>query len=1326
MGTKALTSTSTYTRTPARLLFTLLVALSLVATNLAGFGALSGWADEPPYPWDGSDGSPDQTDSSIHLEDECNSRTDDQPRNGNNYKLNNIQDAGTPVFTTGNVSGKGDICDVYLDLTSDGDDVYLYFGWSRYSSEGAVNISLELQKGELAPSCEGDNPDFFGAGGCNPFANRQDGDLLLTFDFDPVPVIYTQVWQAGAWSPEAELDTDQVPEISLDNPAKNATLFGEAVINLTEAGVLPSSGDECVTFATVLPFSQTGNSPTAELFDVVLQGFPGPRITNCGLLYVEKVTVPDNIPGAFDVTLYGGPKGYTVQNSPYTTTLIDHGGKETFQDLLAGSTYRLDEDVPPGWDLTSISCTLNGSPAQDGAGNITIQAAKTTNCIVTNEARLPKVTLNKTVVNSWGGTATAADFTPRFAGQDRAWGQEFTVSPGSYTASELAKTTNDAGKYLADAWAGSCSANGALTVSLGGTYTCSITNRDQPAKLVLEKTVVNNHGGTKTKGDFTPRIDGDVKAWDTTYDLAAGSYAISEDAVAGYAAGDWGGACSPDGSLQLAIGQSATCTITNIDVAPGLTVLKNVQNQHGGDAKPEDFQLYISHEEAVDEPITEAEPPEAALMTVTTEPEGEEDELDEAPGPGSTEPEPLEEEELLVTDDATALGAPAMTTVTETRSIKHGDSPTVEAYVEYTLSEDLLPGYELVGIACVDNETKASVSHPVALTEGQSVTCTITNRDEQPTLTVTKVVTNDDGGELGVTEFPLTYNGVSATSGVSNNVLANQSYTVTEEQQDGYELTRIDCGGKGATTEADSFDVTLAPGEHVTCTLSNDDIAPEITVVKEVIGGSAAPDDFALTLNGEPVLSGSTTKVTAGETYTVGETSIANYRQTGLSCVETGTTTTVTHPVVPALAQSITCTITNTFTPPPPPPPPPGVPGISLEKQVSVAGGPWLDADTAPGPVAQVGQNVRFRFIVSNTGATTLTGFTLTDNVYSTAGCALPASLAPGATASCTIGPLAATAGQHTNIGTVTSSGLTATDPANYFGEGPGIQVVKTADTDEAQVGDVVTYTYVVTNIGNVTLTGVMLEDDIIGVIDLPAEGLTLDPGESVTVTATYTITEDDAAVGSVTNIATASGQPPTGQRVSDTDDATVDVPAVLPIVLEPGVSIVKAATGGVTEDDDGNLVANVDDVVTYTYVITNTGDEALGDLTLVDDKIGDLTDALRSELLAAIGDLEFPVGESVTVTAGYRPTAADAANGSVTNIAIVSAVGVESGVEVDADDSETVDVAEVLDVVISQPAPALPRTGADAHLLFTLGLLMAAMGAAVLLFAPRRRRSER
>ena len=54
-------------------------------------------------------------------------------------------------------------------------------------------------------------------------------------------------------------------------------------------------------------------------------------------------------------------------------------------------------------------------------------------------------------------------------------------------------------------------------------------------------------------------------------------------------------------------------------------------------------------------------------------------------------------------------------------------------------------------------------------------------------------------------------------------------------------------------------DEVLPAGGHKSCTITNDDIAPTLTltkVVNKTHGGTANPDDFKLTVGSSPVLSG--------------------------------------------------------------------------------------------------------------------------------------------------------------------------------------------------------------------------------------------------------------------------------------------------------------------------------------------------------------------------------------------------------------------------------------------------------------------------------------
>ena len=96
------------------------------------------------------------------------------------------------------------------------------------------------------------------------------------------------------------------------------------------------------------------------------------------------------------------------------------------------------------------------------------------------------------------------------------------------------------------------------------------------------------------------------------------------------------------------------------------------------------------------------------------------------------------------------------------------------------------------------------------------------------------------------------------------------------------------------------------------------------------------------------------------------------------------------------------------------------------------------------------------------------------------------------------------------------------------------LTVTKSATpTTVTAAGDVVTYTFRVTNTGNVTVTDpVVTERSFTGTGTAPVATCppgALAPGASVDCTATYTVTQADIDAGSIANTATATGTPPAG-----------------------------------------------------------------------------------------------------------------------------------------------------------------------------------------------------
>ena len=101
--------------------------------------------------------------------------------------------------------------------------------------------------------------------------------------------------------------------------------------------------------------------------------------------------------------------------------------------------------------------------------------------------------------------------------------------------------------------------------------------------------------------------------------------------------------------------------------------------------------------------------------------------------------------------------------------------------------------------------------------------------------------------------------------------------------------------------------------------------------------------------------------------------------------------------------------------------------------------------------------------------------------------------------------------------------------------------IEKTAlPTTYSAVDDVIAYSYLVTNTGDVTISGpITIDDDKSTDESCPAGDLA--PNANLTCTATYTVTQADLDAGSVTNVASASGTDPNAATVtSPTDSETV------------------------------------------------------------------------------------------------------------------------------------------------------------------------------------------
>src|SRR5690625_3092718 len=305
------------------------------------------------------------------------------------------------------------------------------------------------------------------------------------------------------------------------------------------------------------------------------------------------------------------------------------------------------------------------------------------------------------------------------------------------------------------------------------------------------------------------------------------------------------------------------------------------------------------------------------------------------------------------------------------------------------------------------------------------------------------------------------------------------------------------------------------------------------------------------------------------------------------------------------------------------------------------------DFDDANGDgVANVGEDINYSITVSNTGNVTLSDINVTDpRIGGNIG--MVHELAPSADSvlsfTYTLTQMDIDSGGVHNIAygegkdpngdpvrdtSSTSNPLNPGDPGydpdcpdctfTPVPQEPAIAVVKTHDLGsipsdgcyDIGVGDEITYTFEVTNEGNVSLTDIDVTD-VLSDISSPSldkgddnNNDTLDVGESWTYTAVYTVTQEAIDTGRITNRATVEGMAPDGSKVSDPSGSGVDNDdeTVIELCQSGDMEMIK---DGDFNDANGDGVANVGEDINYSITVNNIGNVNLKDITISDPKVG-------------------------------------------------------------------------------------------------------------------------
>ena len=187
---------------------------------------------------------------------------------------------------------------------------------------------------------------------------------------------------------------------------------------------------------------------------------------------------------------------------------------------------------------------------------------------------------------------------------------------------------------------------------------------------------------------------------------------------------------------------------------------------------------------------------------------------------------------------------------------------------------------------------------------------------------------------------------------------------------------------------------------------------------------------------------------------------------------------------------------------------------------------------------------------------------------------------------------------------------------------------------DRLEIAEALTLNYeiVLENTGQLDQTGVVVDDTLpdasTGTVSGPVESLTSDNifevGETWTYTVSYPVTSADISAGGnlINNVSITTDQ---YTAESLTDETALATTTIVP--ANPSITVTKTA------DIDTNVPAGV--TVTYTYVVANTGNQTVSNITLADAHNGS-------------GAAPSPTNETLTSDNGIANDSSDAGvNGS-------------------------------------------------------------------------------
>ena len=454
-------------------------------------------------------------------------------------------------------------------------------------------------------------------------------------------------------------------------------------------------------------------------------------------------------------------------------------------------------------------------------------------------------------------SAALGDFTLTTAGGTAE--QSFAnLTPGTYDLAESAL----AGWNLDDATCSDGSTLPNVSVDPGENVTCTFTNTKLDTIVVVKRA----EGGDATFAFTSPQLGTfDLstvkgKAQQAFSNLAPGTYAISEGALAGWTASAADPVCSNGdnaSAVTLAAGETVICTFVNQKEDTIIVEKRTI----GGDgsfafSSPQlgDFSLSTVNGAASQSftglqagtfNISETVPAGWVQSGATCSNGVDPSNINLTPGLTvscvftNTKLSSITVVKRTLGGDASFdfsgdLGSFGLSTVAGTaqRSFANLAAGT------YAVTETALAGWNAAGASCSDGSSPSAI----ALAPGEDVTCTFDNT-KLGSLTVVKRTTGGDDtfdfNSTALGNFSLT-----TVTGTGQQTFADRtpgSYDLAEITPAGWRQTAATCSDGSSPAN-----VNIGPGEDVTCTFANEKL-DTITVIKRTVGGD---DTFAFTATG--------------------------------------------------------------------------------------------------------------------------------------------------------------------------------------------------------------------------------------------------------------------------------------------------------------------------------------------------------------------------------------------------------------------------------------------------------------------------------------------